>query len=345
MRLLTLNLYRYHIPLETLLPVGNQRIDSREGLVLQASTALGCEAIEIAPLSGVDVDGQPLTGFSQERLEQVIDALVAAMPSLPGQPLDALLDLAEHTTMASLAYGLSLLHAKLSGQLPSLLAQRALPRTVPLIYRHQDEPIAEVGQRVAQLDRQVHAVKVKVGQTSMMEEIQLIHQILAIRPDLKLRLDANRCFELQDAIDFLACLPLEAIEYIEEPCRDPNHNPLLFNALGILYALDESLNDPRYQFTMQAGLSALVIKPMLLGTLSRLQTIIDTAHQHGVRVIISSSLEASLGINALRCISQACTPDEVPGLDTLRAFSCDLLEPSDKARCLNLDDLTLLYSV
>ncbi|QYK01222.1 o-succinylbenzoate synthase [Shewanella psychrotolerans] len=339
MTLLTLSLYRYQIPLDKLLPVGNQRIETREGLVLQVSTETQQQAVEISPLSGIDIDEQPIKGFSQESIAEIIHALTESMPSLQGEPIDKLLDIADTTPLASLAYGLSLLHTKLDGKL-SLYRDNA--STIPLIYRHQDEATAHLQQRVSALSNKVHAVKVKVGQTSMEDELLLIHQILAIRPDLKLRLDANRAFTLEQAIDFCACLPLASIEYIEEPCRSAKDNVQLFQAVGIPFALDESLNDINYQFNMLPGLTALVLKPMLIGHLNRLQQLIEEAHANGVRAIISSSLETSLGIEALKAISQECTPDEIPGLDTLSAFSSDLIVSSGKPRCLAIDDLTLI---
>ncbi|MCE9680126.1 o-succinylbenzoate synthase [Shewanella sp. AS1] len=342
MTLQSLCLYRYQIPLDKLLPVGIQRIDTREGLVLHASTAEMQAEVEIAPLSGVDIDGNPILGFSRESLEQVIDELELLLPKLEGVPLDALLDAAETTKLPSLAFGLSLLHAKLNGQLPVC---RNNPGLVPLIYRNQDEDKAALQNRIDALSLDTHTVKVKVGQTSLEDEVQLIHHILAVRPALKIRLDANRAFTLTQAIDFCACLPLDAIDYIEEPCQNPSENPDLFEAVGIHYALDETLHDPNYQFVMQAGLRALVLKPMLVGHLSRLQSLIDTAIDAGVKTIISSSLEASLGIAALQAIAAECTPNEMPGLDTLGAFSCDLLLSSGKQRCLMLDELNLIKSV
>ena len=342
-----LSLYRYQIPLDKLLPVGKQRIDNRQGLVLRACAAdeLGesvCCEVEISPLSGLDVDEQPLQGFSQESLTQVIDELLPLLDPLVSEAVDTLVTSAQATKLPSLAFGLSLLHARLSGRLP---AARQQARTIPLIYQAQDEAPQALDARIDDLDDTVHAVKVKVGQTSMAQEIAMIHRILARRPDLKLRLDANRCFTLEAAIDFFACLPLEAIEYVEEPCQDPGDNSALYRALGVGFALDESLNQPDYRFTMAPGLTALIVKPMILGSLPDLQAMTRQAHEAGVRVILSASLEASLGINALRDLCEALTPDEVPGLDTLSAFSADLLVSTGKNRCLTLENLICLKQV
>ncbi|QYJ97459.1 o-succinylbenzoate synthase [Shewanella alkalitolerans] len=342
-----LSLYRYQIPLDKLLPVGKQRIDNRQGLVLRASAVNEQDEsvtaeVEIAPLSGLDVDEQPLKGFSQESLSQVVDQLMPQLDELINQPVDELARLAQETQLPALAFGLSLLHARLSGRLP---AARRGARTIPLIYQAQDESPQALDARIDALENSTHAVKVKVGQTSMEQEVAMIHRILARRPDLKLRLDANRCFSLEAAIDFLACLPLEAIEYIEEPCENPGDNTTLYQALGVGFALDETLSSPGYRFTIAPGLSALIVKPMILGSLADLQALTQEAHEAGVRVILSASLEASLGINALKDLSEALTPDEVPGLDTLSAFSADLLVSTGKNRCLTLENLICLKQV
>ncbi|MCL1038893.1 o-succinylbenzoate synthase [Shewanella submarina] len=346
-RISKVSLYRYQIPLQPCLPVGAARIDNRQGLLLSISNQLG-ETFhsEIAPLSGVDVDANPLTGFSRESLQQVTDYLQSKLTSLPGQSYQQLLQLADESPFPSAALGLSLLEAKLTAQLPEV----RIPQVeIPLVYFDKEAASqdiqavgAEVKARVSALPPQLHSVKVKVGQLPTAQEIELIHQILAANPRLKLRLDANRAFSLEQAIDFCACLPQDAIEYIEEPCADPADNPAVYQATGVLYALDETLNDPDYEFAATEGLTALVLKPMLIGSLYRLSELILTADSHGVRCILSSALESSQGIADIARIAAWLTPQESPGVDTLCAFTQGLIEPlADKPTLLQAD-LTLL---
>lgn len=343
MILTSLSLYQYRLPLEALLPVGKQRIDHRVGLVLQACTSADDQyqqvEVDIAPLSGIDIDQHDIIGFSRESLTQVQTALTELLPQLCGQHIDKLIEFSEQSPYPSLAFGLSLLHAKLMGKLGTVRPQST---TIPLIYHPTDASNALLANKIANLSMDVHSVKVKVGQTSIEDELSLIYGILGTRPDLKLRLDANRGLTLEQAIAFAACLPLDAIEYIEEPCQNPQDNMPFYQAIGLPYALDESLNDPEYQFEMHEGLTALIIKPMLLGSLEKLSNLIDTAHSHGVRCILSSSLESSLGIHDLAHLATILTPDEIPGLDTLNAFSQDLLISSGKTQCLTLQQLELI---
>ncbi|MGI2109854.1 o-succinylbenzoate synthase [Shewanella frigidimarina] len=341
-------LYQYQIELNPSLPVGIQRIDIRKGLVL--ATQLNNQQVawvEIAPLSGIDIDSQPITGFSQESLDEVTSQLLQVLPNFIDQPLAILANIAEQMSLPSLAFSLSLLDAKLTHRLPVRIEN---PQTqlavVPLLY---DGMSAHVITQKLQALTSINSVKIKVAQTSMESEIEFIYQVLAIAPHVTLRLDANRGFSLEQAIDFLACLPKHKIEYIEEPCINPSDNAQIYRQLGIKYALDESLNSSQFDLDLalqQPGLGALIIKPMLLGSLEKLQNMISQAHLAGVRCILSSSLEADLGISDLRIVSQALTPDESPGLDTLSAFSKPvLLATSEFSPRLNHQVLQLLTHI
>lgn len=48
------------------------------------------------------------------------------------------------------------------------------------------------------------------------------------------------------------------------------------------------------------------------------------AHQMGLEVVISSSLESSFGLMQLARIAHWLTPDSIPGLDTVDMFGVQL---------------------
>ncbi|WP_028771864.1 o-succinylbenzoate synthase [Shewanella waksmanii] len=338
---LTLHLARYHVPLSRDLPVAAQRINERHGLVLAADYQQQRHYVEIAPLSGVDIDGQPIKDFSQENLTEVEQQLLHLLPQLAEQGVEGLQSAAAATKLPSLAYGLSMLHAKLTNQLPKA---RQTPIAIPLLYQANDESLTALQERVRQLPDDITRVKVKVAQMAMTDEITMIHGILAVRPDLRLRLDANQGFALNDAIDFIACLPLAAIEYIEEPCACIEDNIALYQAVDVPFALDETLNSADYQFAALNGLAAVVIKPMLLGDITAIQQWTSVAYEHGVNVILSSSLESSLGIDMLKDLSVQLSPDQAPGIDTLAPFSQDIIIATGNKPCLGFEELTPLAS-
>ncbi|NMH65053.1 o-succinylbenzoate synthase [Shewanella salipaludis] len=345
----SLRLYHYRIPLTPPLAVARQRIAERRGLVLQASSRTAAGAVrrawvEIAPLSGADTQGRPLTGFSPESLHEVTQYLRLLLPTLLQQPLASLRRAAQGCELASAAYGLSLLHARLSGACDHRPARTqptaAVP--IPLIYLNPGEDPRQAAARIRALPAGITRVKLKVAQTHAATELKLLHEVLAIRPEFKLRLDANQGWDLEQAIAFGACLPKSAIEYIEEPCRTLAENIAFHRALGLGYALDESLHQAGFSLAPHPGLVALCIKPMLFGELGLLREFIGRANAMGLRCILGSSLETSLGIAAIAALASRLTPDEAPGIDTLGAFAQDLLVSSGKAECLGQEQLTLL---
>ncbi|QSX33841.1 o-succinylbenzoate synthase [Shewanella avicenniae] len=345
MTLESFSLARYRIPLDSALPVGKQRIELRQGLILQARANEQDYYVEIAPLSGLDRDGSDINGFSLETLDQA----AAELQNLLQAIIEGTLDLdsaAELTKLASVAWGLSLLSAKINNQLP---VHHTPFEPVPLIVPREGEPEVMLRQRLSTIPTNIHRVKIKVAQTNMAEELKLIHLVQELRPEVKLRLDANQGFEFEEAEAFCACLPKNAIEYIEEPCRQWQKNRALFASTGVPFALDETLGrHPDFEPAEDAydsGLRALVIKPMLCGSLPKLQKLIDQAHNLGLRCVLSSSIESTLGIADILRIAAALTPDDTPGVDTVNPFTKALIEPYGDKTCLAFDSLTPVFSV
>ncbi|MNF05809.1 o-succinylbenzoate synthase [compost metagenome] len=85
-------------------------------------------------------------------------------------------------------------------------------------------------------------------------------------------------------------------------------------------------------------MAAIVIKPTLVGSLSRCQALVEQAHAAGLTAVISSSLESSLGLTQLARIAHWLTPATVPGLDTLDLMQAQLLRRWPGSR-LPLQDL------
>ena len=334
----SLDLYQYQIDLNAPLPVAKQRIDHRVGIIVNVVLDNGQQAFaEVAPLAGIDIEGLQLQGFSHETIEQVTAELTQLQSTLMGKDVNELNTAVANSAYPSVQFGLSVLLAKCLQQFPARVKTQA---NIPLLYHGLSA--SAIDNKLADLAN-INSVKIKVAQTDMDSEIAFVHQMLARKPSLTLRLDANRGFTLNQAVDFLACLPKKQIEYVEEPCLQPSDNIELYKQLGIKYALDEFLLTADLDFDKllqnQPGIGAFILKPMLLGSLSKMQEIVSLADHQGVRCILSSSLESDVGITDLAFISQALTPDNPPGLDTLSAFSQRLLDENGQ---LKLNKLKLI---
>ena len=241
-----------------------------------------------------------------------------AEPPLPTQP--------------SVAFGISCAQAELGGELP----QAADYRAAPLCSGDPDELFARLaampGEKVA---------KVKVGLWEAVRDGMVVNLLLEAIPDLHLRLDANRAWtplKAQQFAKYVNPAYRSRIAFLEEPCKTRDDSRAFARETGIAIAWDESLREDVFEFIAEPGVSAVVIKPTLTGSLAKVREQVAAAHALGLTAVISSSIESSLGLTQLARIAAWLTPDTIPGLDTLNLMQAQLIRrwPDSALPCLNV---------
>ncbi|URG51775.1 o-succinylbenzoate synthase [Pectobacterium quasiaquaticum] len=297
-------LYRYSVPMEAGVVLRNQRLKTRDGLIvrLQDGERLGWG--EIAPLPEFSVE--TLAEAESAALEQLTSwaAGAAFSDNLP----------------PSVAFGLSCAQAELDQRLP----QAADYRKAPLCSGDPDELFdmlqAMPGEKVA---------KIKVGLYEAVRDGMIVNVLLEALPDLKLRLDANRSWTRAKADGFaryVAPSLRSRIAFLEEPCKTREESREFARETGINIAWDESVREADFRVEAEPGVSAIVIKPTLVGSLARCQQLVQEAHRVGLTAVISSSIESSLGLTQLARLAHWLTPDTVPGLDTLDLMQAQVIQ-------------------
>lgn len=315
-------IYRWQIPLDAGVVLRERRLKTRDGLFIQLQENGGEGWGEITPLPG----------FSVETLDEVQPAVIAwvqawrdgASPALPSQP--------------SAAFGLSCALAELAGELP----QPADYRAAMLCTGDPDELFAALGALPGE-----KLAKVKVGLYEAVRDGMVVNLLLESIPDLRLRLDANRAWTPLKARQFakyVAPANRSRIAFLEEPCQSREASLDFAEETGIAIAWDESLREADFTFTPQPGVSAVVIKPTLTGSLQNVAQQVAAAHALGLTAVISSSLESSLGLTQLARIAAWLTPGTVPGLDTLQLMSAQLIRrwPGSELPCIAAAELDAL---
>lgn len=296
-------IYRYSLPMEAGVVLRNQRLKTRDGLLIHLQQGERQGWGEIAPLPE----------FSEETLEQAQEALLNWVQVwLAGDDTAA-------KEWPSVAFGTSCALAELTGQLPL----QADYRKAPLCTGDPDELFdllsALPGEKVA---------KVKVGLYEAVRDGMVVNVLLEALPDLKLRLDANRSWTRAKADGFAKYVNPEwrdRIAFLEEPCKTRDESRDFAQATGIAIAWDESVREADFVVQAEPGVAAIVIKPTLVGSLARCRELVTQAHQAGLVAVISSSIESSLGLTQLARIAHWLTPATVPGLDTLNLMQAQLL--------------------
>ncbi|TDQ58014.1 O-succinylbenzoate synthase [Mesocricetibacter intestinalis] len=316
------NLYRYSIPVDSQLILRNRFLKQREGLLVRIKCKDREGWGEIAPLPE----------FSHESLEQ------AQQQSLQWlQNWDAARNRNEKLPLGelypSVAFGLSCALAEMQGKLEA----EGNYQIAPLCYGDPDElyqPLDQMqGEKVA---------KIKVGMYEANRDGLIADMLLEAIPDLHLRLDANRSWTMQKAQMFAKYIKPEhrrRIQFLEEPCKTPEESLNFARESGIAIAWDESVREPGFKVTEDPLVAAIVIKPSLVGSLEHCIDLIAQAHARGLKAVISSSLESSLGLTQLARIARQYTPDTVLGLDTLNLMDYQLLRrwPGSELPLLELD--------
>ncbi|CAI0712863.1 o-succinylbenzoate synthase [Serratia ficaria] len=298
-------LYRYSVPMDAGVVLRNQRLKTRDGLLVRLRQGERQGWGEIAPLPG----------FSEETLAQAEQAALAWLPHWQAgdDPVDS--------PLPSVAFGLSCARAELEQRLPP----QADYRKAPLCTGDPDalfEALATLpGEKVA---------KVKVGLYEAVRDGMIVNVLLEALPELRLRLDANRSWSRARADGFAKYVNpalRDRIAYLEEPCRTRAESRAFARDTGIAIAWDESVREPDFVVRAEPGVAAIVIKPMLTGSLERCRGLVDQAHAAGLTAVIGSSIESSLGLTQLARIAHWLTPNTVPGLDTLGLMQAQLLRP------------------
>jgi O-succinylbenzoate synthase len=141
-------------------------------------------------------------------------------------------------------------------------------------------------------------VKLKVGASGRAEDGGRIAAALdGAAGRLRLRLDANRAWTLEQAVALLEGLRDAPIEYVEEPLRDAEPAALyrLRERTGVAIALDESLASRADLERFAGAYDVAVLKAPRLGGPHATMRMIAAARELGAAVTITDALESCIG--------------------------------------------------
>ena len=331
MELVRFDLYRYSLPLSQTLSLKGVTLRRREGLLLKLVGSDGSEGWG---------ESAPLPGFGEESLEQATAQLRRLAGSMIGGEVtgewmnqDGALsrELDRIAPAPSVRFGFELavwnLYAAASGRtLPELVARQ--PRaTVPVngLLSGSAVEVLEVARRMR--DEGYRTVKLKVGVRTVAGDLRLVRELGEMLGDsISLRLDANRAWGYEEAAEFVRAAP--RFEYVEEPLSDPARLPHLAGEFSVPVALDESLvgMEPE-ELGEHRYARAVVLKPTLLGGISRTLRTAERALHLGMKPVISSAYESGVGTAALVALAAGIGEHPVAaGLDTYRILANDVLQ-------------------
>ncbi len=300
-----LDLWGYRVPLNAPLRLGRRTIDERAGLLLEWQQAEGRVVwSEIAPLPE----------FSRESLQDCIRQCRAFFANLGFEDVDGLLAAVSDALAPAVRFGLESGCLQLTQPLPSPPRIRSC--------------------RLLDTDAVIHAealtatcVKLKVGHADLETDLDRIRRVLdAMAPSIRLRLDANQSWSLEQAGELCAAVDARRIDYLEEPLRPGLSYAGWADRTEIPFAWDESLRQDSLPDLDTPGLGALVLKPMLAG-LAKTRDLVDQARVRGIKAVLSAAYESNLSLDFYARLAAFWGMEGPHGLDTFRPFSTALLQP------------------
>ncbi|WP_028863168.1 o-succinylbenzoate synthase [Psychromonas aquimarina] len=301
-----IKLFAYKIPFLKPLNFKGFNLKYREGLILQLQDKDG--DISLAEIA-------PLPGFSRETLAQAKEQVIGLLER-------GLENLSEESELyPSVQFALDYAAQKIP-----CAPQAVNLDKVPLL---QGDNQTVIKQYLAL--KCPDLVKLKAARQSPEADILLFNQLTSINPLLLIRCDANQAWTVEQADLFFSSINSSRLDYIEEPTASYIDNIQLAEQHQIALALDETLLQPDFCYQYKRCIKALVIKPSLIGSLQRMQALINNAHRDQLKVSISSSFESIVGLQQLTCLAlywQNST-DISLGLDTLKYFAAGPLTTAE----------------
>lgn len=142
-------------------------------------------------------------------------------------------------------------------------------------------------------------IKIKLGSED--DEIRL-RAIRKVRPDAKLRVDANAGWSREQAVSIIKKLEVFDLEMIEQPLAkdDIEGMGLVQKQTSIPIVADESVQSlADVEKLAAAGVAGINLKLMKLGGLTTAVKAFKRARELGMRIMLGSMIETSIGVTAM----------------------------------------------
>ncbi len=319
----------YALPFRARYVTSGSRATSRYGLLVFLRTPEGLvgagEVSPVGPGSAAEI-----TGFS-ESVEKQATLLVGQEAQMALQAVQkrdmppevrfgletALLDLGGQAAGRSLS--------ELLGGVPSPLRVNAL-----IAAESPEQAVAEAREAVK---LGFTSIKLKVGAAGLDRDEALVAAVRdAVGPGVRLRLDPNQAWDVDRAIESIEVLARYGLEYVEQPvpASDIAGLAAVRRAVTVPVAADEALSslDALRRLLKVDAASVFILKAARLGGLTAALNAARLAVQAGQQVVVTTSLESSVGIAASAHLASAI-PSGGPahGLATGLLLAGDLVSP------------------
>ena len=295
-------------------------INKRDGWIIQIHSEGFIGYGDACPLDGFSLEGHSQSGYGLEGFK-------LAITKSENIELDELLHLSEahgelqpsvEFSIQSAIYDLA---SKLEGNPLNKYLNKDANKSVKVNY-YSDSLVAPFEGMI---------VKLKIQNNNLFDQLDMIDKAIdKFEGMAKLRLDLNGSYDLPRAIRLCSMLENKPIDYIEQPLPVGSFEDMYELSLhtDIPIAIDESITDidSVYKVLDNQCADIFILKPMLIGGITKLRDIIKLIKLNSKRLNISSLLESNVGRLCYLHIASAFNLDEECGIATEVFFKEDICQ-------------------
>jgi len=172
-------------------------------------------------------------------------------------------------------------------------------------------------------------IKIKTGRDNFEDDFAAISSIRkAVGNEIKLRIDSNGKWSVEEAVKYLNRLEEFSLEYAEQPVNSIEEFKELKNRTSVLLAADESIRDfeSAKKFIDEKAIDFLILKPMMLGGLLPALEFIELAEKNNVVPVMTSSFESAIGRTTAIIAAASVRDDIAHGLAASQYYKVDIAE-------------------
>lgn len=135
------------------------------------------------------------------------------------------------------------------------------------------------------------SAKLKVSSLSFEEAAYAIYQL---KDKFHLRIDVNRAWNAKDSLQFFSAFPVDAFDYIEEPCQNPSDFIHFLHPIAVDESFPQDLS--LSQLASIPNLKAVIYKPTIQGGMLKCLGLCQWTVKNKIVLVLSSSFESDLGL-------------------------------------------------
>lgn len=327
MNKLELTYHPYELKLKIPFETSKGKISERKGFIISLKSQSGKTGIgDVAPLSEF---GSETYEQAERRISPMKIAMRAGIEDIRKSLKDLLSVFNSHPALKhgleqAIIYLICNERNKTIAELLELKLKKEISVNAAIGFQNPDEAVSSARKFV---DEGFTTLKIKTGKENFDDDFDIIKAIReSVGEDIKIRIDSNGKWTVEQAAEYLNRLQEFSIEYAEQPVNTIDEFKEIKNKTSVPLAADESIRnfETAQKFILEKAIDFVILKPMMLGGIIPTLDIIELAEKNKVIPVITSSFESAIGRGYAVIAAASVKVDIAHGLSVSKYFEDDI---------------------